>query len=197
MDKLVLFMNNTEYLKIILQHKNDTIDCCYEAEMILQQNNISTVIAHNTVLMYAEQLQQRLHLALNNQLQLDDSIINDPGYYWNRWLNEKNPDLVCTTTKNGTYWIGNTYFLWSTSGGAPHKFSTWLYNNHAGQIVLQVCPLFAGTLVDWDDALEMQAYQQWLKNEYQAFYTHVISTQTAQAWLDQINTIINEIKYNE
>lgn len=195
--KLLIFtLDNHEKLEILLNNKNDIIHCCYEASMALSINNENMIVSNSTITNYAERLHDKLALAINNKLRLDSSIIQGLGYYWNQWLNEDNPDLFYLQDQDSKYWIGINYFLWGTSGGAVNKFATWLYNDAQGNIIFEVTPLFPGTLVDWNDPVEMQAYQEWMKKKYKPFFTRIIPKDLAMQWLGQADTILTTIREN-
>ena len=189
-------LNQYEKLIISLKNQNDIIDCCYEASIVLNQNNEKVIIGNSTVFIYAELLKNKLILALSNKLQLDSSITRDLGYYWNQDLNEEDPKLFYLNDKDGKYWIGINHFLWGTAGGSERKFAAWLYNDSVGNITFQVTPLFSGTLVDWDDSIEVKAYQEWMETSYEPFFTRIIPKDVAMQWLDQANLILKTIDQN-
>ena len=193
---LHFILNQREKLTILLENQNDIIDCCYEASIVLNINDEKIIIGNNTVFIYAELLKNKLTLALSNKLQLDSSITRDLGYYWNQDLNEEDPKLFYLNDKDGRYWIGINHFLWGTVGGAERKFAVWLYNDLVGNITFQITPLFSGTLVDWDDPIEMQAYQEWMETSYKPFFTRIIPKEVAMQWLNQANLILKTIDEN-
>jgi len=198
MDKNLLHfvLNQREQLIILLENQNDIIDCCYEVSIILNIHDRKIIIGNSTIFVYAELLKNKLTLALSNKLQLDSSITRDLGYYWNQDINEEHPKLLYLNDKDGKHWIGIKHFLWGTAGGAEQKFAVWLYNDSVGNIIFQVTPLFLGTLVDWDDPLEMRAYQEWMKTSYKPFFTRITPKDIAIQWLNQANLILKNIDDN-
>ena len=193
---LTFTLNHHEKFIIKIDNSDDIIHCCYQSEVILFLNNKKIIIGKSIIADFAQELKNKLTLALLNELQLHISIQKNIGYYWNQWLNEDNPDLFYLQDQDSKYWIGINYFLWGTSGGAVNKFATWLYNDAQGNIIFEVTPLFPGTLVDWNDPVEMQAYQEWMEKKYKPFFTRIIPKDLAMQWLNQADTILTTIREN-
>lgn len=193
---VTFFLNDHEKIIILLEKQDDIIDFFYEASILLNINNHNIQIARGFINDYVERLSIKLRCALSHELQLNLAIKKTLGYEWNEWLNEDNPNIVLLEDSEGKYWPGINHFIYGTNGGAQNKFAIWLYNDLLNNIVFEITPLFPGTLVDWEDPVEVKAYQEWMKKSYKPFYTSIIPKEVAEQWLKQCKLLLQTIHDN-
>jgi len=197
LDLLTFFINNQECFVIQLDCPDNIIHSCNFSKISLKINHDNIIIGKSIIDDYAEVLKTKLTLALSNELKLHPSIQKNIGYYWNQDLNEENPNLVFNREKESKSWIGNIHFLWATDSSKKNqRYGTWLYNDKHGNIIFEVTPTYPDTFIDTQDPVDVKAYQEWMEKSYQPFYTHIISKEAAQQWLDQANLILETIKNN-
>jgi len=193
---LTFLLNDHEKVIILLKKQDDIIDFFYEAPIVLSIDNEDIEMVNGFVVDYIERLIIKLTSALSHELQLNSLIKKSLGFEWNQWLNEECPNIVFLEGKEGKYWQGMNYFIYGTKGGAENKFATWLYNDALNNIIFEITPLFQGTLVDWDDPVEVKAYQEWMEKSYKPFFTRIIPKDVAEQWLKQAKLILKTIQNN-
>lgn len=193
---LTFLLNDHEKVIILLKKENDIVDFFYGAPIILSIDNEDVEIVNGFVVDYIERLIIKLTSALSHELQLNSSIKKSLGSEWNQWLNEEHPNIIFLEGKEGKYWSGMNCFIYGTKGAAKNKFAIWLYNDALNNIIFEITPLFPGTLVDWDDPVEMKAYQEWMEKSYKPFFTRIIPRDVAEQWLKQAKLILKTIQDN-
>ncbi len=197
LDVLTFFINDQERFVILLDCPDNIIHSCNFSNLNLFVNDKQIIIGKSIVDDYAQELKSKLILALSNKLQLHSSIQKNIGYYWNQDLNEENPNIYFNGGNKGKSWIGNKYFLWATDSSKKYEqYGTWLYNDEQGNIIFEVTPTYPDTFVDLEDLADVKAYQEWMENSYQPFFTRIISKETAMQWLNQANQILEIIREN-
>lgn len=194
---LKFFIDQQEYFEIVLDCPKNIIHSCNFSLLSLMIDNRSVIIGKSIIDDYVQVLKKQLLLALANKLQLDASIQQDIGLYWNQELNEEDPSSILNYGINGNSWVGNKYFLWGTDSSKKYEqFGTWLYNNAQGDIIFEVTPVYPETFIDPMNIDEIQDYEQWMQNEYKPFLVRIIPKNIAMQWLEQIELILQKIRLN-
>lgn len=75
-----------------------------------------------------------------------------------------------------------------------HGFIIWIYNDDHNNIIFEVTPEYP-RCIDQENEIEVKNYQNWMKS-YQPLLISIISQETAQQWLKQAETILEEINKN-
>ncbi|HEV2916677.1 MAG TPA: hypothetical protein VGW78_02925 [Candidatus Babeliales bacterium] len=122
-NSIIFPLNESERIVIALEEPFDVVHCCYQAPIILYFENNKYSSKNDVIRYYIEIFIVLLSKALNNALELHDSIKKDIGYLANEELQNK-PGLVYKKTNTIASWVGEDYSLWSGD-----DFSTWLYND--------------------------------------------------------------------
>ncbi len=179
-------LNDTSIMKISSHMLIEQLSCCDDVVMILLINNKDYLLSTNTLHNNMYVLKNALKKALENQLQLHPSIMQDIGYLYNQMLQFKptNPVLVYEPD----YWVGLNNLLWNS------ELATWLYNDIDGNIILHITPLYPGNWTDiqFDDEANEIAYAKWIA-QYKPFWTTTLSPTVAQIWLDQAHVVFNRL----
>jgi hypothetical protein len=188
LDKYIFSLNNTEKI-IIRSQLEDVIHCCYEASIFLCQDTEEILLSIDSVRMNMGWFSEALNKALSNNLQLHASITQDIGFLFNRDRNEEKPDLAYEKIERVNFWVGDKYKLWS------YRVATWLYNDQAGNIILEITPIYPKTFRDPAKDLDIDDYEAWMKT-YEPMLIRTISVDTARTWLAQANDILKQIEEN-
>ena len=134
-------------------------------------------------------LKKLLTKSLFGNLQLHHSIHQNIGYLYNRQGND--PTFIATQytdQNNDTYWVGINYEL------GCYNYVAWIYNDEESNIIFEITPAYPRR-IDQGNPEELEHYQAWMQ-EYKSTYKTIISDQTAQQWLLQIQEILDAITQN-
>jgi len=75
------------------------------------------------------------------------------------------------------------------------KYTTWLYNNDNGTIILEVTPAYPY----WHCEIKKQKYyipfKKWMLR-YKPYFITALSRETAQQWLDQAEYVVKTVDEN-
>jgi len=129
-------------------------------------------------------LKALLTKAIDNRLILHDSIVNDIGYLWNEYLQDKiEHDFVQEPLEQSTCWVGTKYLLLST----PRSLSTWLYNE-GNDIYLEITPIYFWHFSDRKENEKFISYDEFIKH-YKPLVTIKIKKNVAQKWLKIVSKL--------
>lgn len=135
--------------------------------------------------------------ALNNELQLHESITQDFRYLNNiflehnqeRALDDNDDDywLPCPgfvyPEDNCWFWIGMNYQVWR-----HRPWVTWMYNDKNGNIILEITPEYPYLFTNGKRKIK-KPFQEWLKS-YKPLVVRIVPVEVAVQWLEQANKII-------
>lgn len=184
-----LKFNKNEKIIIKSEVPLENINYYSDASFFLISNAEKTIFFKDSLKYGIEILHIMLNKALNNDLQLHNSIKQDIGYLYNEEIQNKE-GLFYEQLEGRKFWVGRNYHLW----GYNH-LTTWLYNSSNADIILEVTPIYPGSFSDQKKAAQKISYNDWLIN-YKPYLLKILSKNTAQQWLEQTQNILNQIKYN-
>src|SRR3990167_1820900 len=121
---------------------------------------------------------------IEGKLHLHESIKDNLGFMWNENLQGKSGFFMVKTSDNsGIYWVGSDYKILSTFGNTNPHVSTWLYNDHEGNIIFEVTKTYKwSTQKDDRKDPEFMTYKKFMK-DYQPLIYRVIPRDVAIQWL--------------
>lgn len=170
---------------ITLEQNNLPIDAdcpCHITFNYLDQKNFLT--QDTTLESFIAPFHKLLRKGLHQQIKLHPSMVANPGYLYNQWLNEENSNLFNITDQhNEINWVGFKYQL------TNHPYASWIYNNAQGDIIFEMTAVYPASLINENNPIEVQAYKKWMQN-YKPFIHEIISKETAQQWLQQTTEIM-------
>ena len=184
----------TEKIIIQLDLSLDRLDCCYIVDILLSQFNQEYTLSNEPVRCAMEDLTKFLKQALNNELQLHESITQNIGYLCNEYWQEKEGFVIDHLTNETSIWVGYRYRLWE---GNNNNVSTnsWIYNDNNGAIILEITPSYPYTFCEPAEEPDYIPYDEWIKT-YKPYLIKTLSIETAQKWLEQSKYITKVIQTN-
>lgn len=199
----VLKLNEFESIKFITEDNinfNKLDLCCSEVlAYFIHEKNKQFCIGEKTAGVFFDMLITRLEKAINNKLYLEKSLMQDLGIMYNEYCHQlPNIDskflMIPTKSKETTYWIGLDYKVWSTYNTTKPPFSTWLYNDEKGNIILKITKDYPWLFLpdDLDDP-DFITYDHFMKN-YTSFFTRIIPKDVAEQWLKQCKLLLQTIQ---
>jgi hypothetical protein len=195
--EIIFLLSKDERIILELEDPLTEIHCCYYAKTAFMQKRRKFFIGNdsvrNNILIFKDALEQ----ALSNKLKLHKSITADVGYVYNEYLRLFYKDLFKVKSifpyeriGEQEYWVGDRYHLWGYGARVP-----WIYNDSDDSIIFEVTPYYPGGFGNPKRAAKFTPYKQWIK-KYKPYLIRIISRNVAQQWLDQCNTILNQIEEN-
>lgn len=190
--QLVLQLNKLTSIKIDSFDVIATLYPCDEVIVKLCHENNEYLLGEDCVREELESIYGLLSNALRNNAQLHESIKQDIGYLWNEEMQDK-PGLTYATLDSGTtYWMGLRNLVWSTRSNAKLVLSTWLYNDSAGSIVLEITASYPWHRKKPKRNESFVSYEQWLQ-KYKPFAKFTIPHNIAIIWKEQIEAALESI----
>lgn len=195
-NQIIFDLNKLERIVIDIDEPIQELNYYSQGVCFFVSNNDMYSMGKDTVRYNVQCLRNKIFKALNNQLQLHESITKDIGYLYNQ-DQQKRPGLIHDTDKDGESWVGYRYYLWGVN------LITWIYNDKNGDIILEITPRFPGKpKYKWQkepfskEEIENFAwYEEWIK-QYQPFLTRTITRETAEKWAQQSKAILDIIENN-
>jgi hypothetical protein len=194
MNELICKLSEFESIKITVEENIDfnQIDfCCSEVQAcFLNKQQHQLCIGQDTAGSFFTAFISNLKKNINNKLQLHESINQNLGFMENKYCHElphQNPEFIMVPTSDNSskYWVGANYKIWSTYNTTKPMLAAWLYNDHDGQIILEVTPLYKWSFFpDNLEDPEFITYEEFMK-DYKPLIHRVITLKVAIAWLDQ------------
>lgn len=191
----ISFILNSE-LRLILEltESLECVDCCYRGNIILSQGCRKISLSNDSIRYDMERLSAILKKALSKDLQLDTSISEDIGYLCNEYYQNKEGFVLYDFIDGGSDWVGYRYHLWESCKNKI-RYMTWIYNDKNGTIIFEVTPCYPYLFCDPAEEPDYVSYDQWIK-DYKPYLVKTISTEVAQQWLEQANSIVEQIGLN-
>jgi hypothetical protein len=163
--------------------------------VIYKDKNCSYLVEDDCIQSVLDIFCTLLDQSLRNALLLDDSILNDIGYVWNKEL-RGDDGLRYEKMEGRDYWVGLRNALWSTPGDVEPNLTTWLYNDKNGAIVLEITPNYPWHFRDSEPNEKFISYQEFMRG-YKPYLKKNIAKDVAEKWLEQAKQILMIIKSNE
>ncbi|MBP6870238.1 hypothetical protein KBC04_05120 [Candidatus Babeliales bacterium] len=169
---------------ILIEESDEPINADFECQIAFEDQGQRIFITQDSTLdIFISTLHKLLRKGVHQELLLHKSMIENPGYLYNQWLNEADTNLIYLTNQyHETYWVGFKYQLTS------HVYTSWIYNNKKGDIIFEMTPIYPASLIDESNPIEVANYKKWMKN-YQPVVTEIIPKEIAQQWLAQTTEI--------
>ena len=174
--------DNEQIIVKVDEYSIDVPYCFYEAHFYMIQGNHEVLLSYDSLASHIEGFIIALNLSLQNKRQIDLSLAQNIGYYWNESINGPDED----NPFNENYSILKKYTPWGA------HTSTWLYNNASGDIILEITPYYPHT---YSIEYSYQDFLEWMKN-YKPLFKTIIPRKTAQQWLAQATQILTTIDEN-
>ena len=135
-------------------------------------------------------LKALLTKAIDNRLILHDSIVNDIGYLWNEYLQDKKEhNFVEKPLENSTYWVGQTHHLCESK-----KWDTWLYNKNDA-IYFEITPSYHWHFCKPQKNEKFVSYKKFVK-KYKPLAIIKIDKKVAQRWLKIVSRLLATAQKN-
>jgi len=185
MNQIILRLSKKEAITIDLNFKN--IDfCCTRTKSYFisdQQLLISQQFAGSLFVSFLK----KLKLSIENKLQLHTSLTQNLGFMWNELLQGKSGFFIIPTSDGSSkYWIGLNYYVCETLNNAKPPVTTWLYNDHHGNIIFEVSKTYKWSTQEDDlDDPEFMTYDEFIK-DYKPLIQRVIPREVAILWVEQL-----------
>ncbi len=181
MKELIFKLDELEFIKFVPDHDlncEETKHCCDHAKIYFIHEQQSLLIGQNPSGDILNQFAKNLGNALDNKLQLHESITQNLGFMINEYYHQ-----IFSPNSESSYWVGLNYEIWSTMGDANTYTTTWLYNDDKGDIILEITPLYTWSFQENEIENPMfTTYDEFIKN-YKPILRRVIPHKIAQAWL--------------
>lgn len=195
-EKIILEFEDPEMPGLIYEDPLDEIDCCYEGSIIFVKNNEQTLLSLDAIREEMYMLRVVLEKALQNRLQLHDSIKEDIGFmynqynyiFWSRGI-IRPEGFVYETKEKSSWWVGEKYKLWL------NNYASWIYNNVDGEIVFEITPFYPYLHGKRKQVENYISYKKWIKN-YKPYLIKKITKEVAQKWCEWAIKIENHINAN-
>ena len=177
------------YIEIISECSRDDITAYSWGDVLFYYNNeIYQIDGESTTTVFLYALEKLLKKSLFGNLVLDDSLDNNPGYMWNKWINNDNWSYIqYTDINNDTYWVGMRYKL-----SSYEEYAAWIYNDENYNIIFEVTPCYPLGCIDQENPEEVTQYKKWLES-YQPIFKTIISPDMAHQWIAQAQETIDLI----
>jgi hypothetical protein len=192
-DKIAFSLGQQEGIEIEIPCKVGDILRYDEVKVFFRcQDKKEYLIYKDFAIAALTELTSLLELAIKDELNLDKSMTEDIGYWWNQHLQGKD-SLSDSLVNESISSAALRTLLWS----AARRSSTWLYNRD-GKIFLEITPTYPWHF-DNDEAESNKRYilyDEFIKN-YKPYVIRELSKKTAQRWLKQAQELIQIIESND
>src|SRR5439155_26455584 len=125
------------------------------------------------------------------RLSVDQSITEDIGYMWNRALHGDSG-----LEYHDIFWVGLRNLVWQSPGNIQPNYATWLYNDAAGNIILEITETYFWHHSEPTMGINYISYEEFMQ-DYKPFIVRTIPRKTAQNWLHQAESVLGILKKNE
>jgi hypothetical protein len=201
MNELILRLSDLEYIKIATDDGVDfkEIDYCCSPTKVYFVNQQELRICQESIGIVFEGWIARLKKAIDNKLLLHESLTEDLGIIWNYKSCQIPYNFFMMPTQDGKnlYWVGSNYKIGGTFYDTDYEVTTWLYNDEAYNIVLEVTPFYKWSLDEPEiDDPDFITYDEFMKN-YKPLIHRVIPHQIAVQWLEQLMQVYRSFFTNE
>lgn len=182
--EFVFKLSNALQIIMVVKEPLNEIHCCTEAPIYLIHGDKRIVLSKDSIRENMQVLSNVLKRALNDELRLHESIKKDIGYLLNEEF-QGNAGLTYKKLEGRDHWVGFIHLIWS------YHIATWIYNDEEGKIIIEFTPVYEGHFKD-DHSIN---YAEWLK-DYKPYLITKISKETAEEWLIQADSILEQIENN-
>ena len=194
MNSLILKLSQNESIKIITEENIDfnQVDfCCSELQAyFISEKKEQLCIGEKTASSFLIAFIRNLKKVIANELQLHESITQNLGFMENEdchdYPHEKSEFfMIPSFSGKSTYWIGMDYRIFSTYNTTKPMVATWMYNDHASNIIFEITPLYKWSFFpDNPEDPDFITYDEFMK-DYKPLIHRVIPRDVAIAWLEQ------------
>ena len=190
MNKLILKLSEVELIEFVADNNIDfeRIDyCCGGVKAyFINEKEERLCIGQESAGLFFEALITPLKKSVNNKLQLHESLTQNLGVLWNEKFQGKSGFfMVPTLSGKGKYWIGLDYEIWEVSDGINQYVTTWLYNDHEGNIILEVTKFYKWSIREPElEDPSFETYEEFMK-DYKPLIHRIIPHDVAVQWLGQ------------
>ncbi len=192
MNKLTLKLSENELIEIVTDNNIDfkKIDFCCGNVKAYFVNEQRLRIGQQSTGVFFEALIRILKQVIDIKLKLHESLTQDLGFMYNDYFHDlpnKKPKfiMVLASDSSSSYWVGANYKIWNTNKDANPYVTTWMYNDHEGNIIFEVTKFYKWSMQEDDlDDPEFETFDEFMK-DYKPLIHRVIPRDAAIAWLDQ------------
>lgn len=184
-------INATEYLEIRTEDllPLDQVYSCYILDIWFVGLNQEFKFADEDAGSFCCTIQHKIPKLLNKNLVIDPKKSADLGFLLNQESqNIEVPEYGCSDY----YFFGNSY------SSERRYYSSWMYNDLEGNIILEICPKYSWNDEDEHDVNypDFVSYDQFMKN-YQPIIVRTIEPKYLRQWLHQVNILDPIFEKNE
>ena len=200
MKKLILKLSEFINIKIV---PSDDIDLeqmyfCTDVKVFFQDENL-LLIGEEWAGEIFEQFFSHLKKAINNELQLHESLHQNLGFIYNDFFDNIPDSMMVSSLDNvSKHWVIYDYKMWATTKDLSLRVATWLYNDDKGNIILEVTktyPWFYAQDEDIEDP-DFVYYEDFIK-DYKSIIYCIIPRDKAIEWLNEAEEWLSVFLKNE
>jgi hypothetical protein len=180
-------------LVITLDIPIEEIGCCYRIPVYMVDGKKKIILSNNTVQSDLQTLNSFLMQTLGGDFVLHASIVDDIGYLYNEYYQNKSKYIEVQVGRVIT-WVGYKYQLWQAYY-RKKRFVTWMYNNVNGDIIFEITPFYPFLFCNPAQEPNYIIYEEWIK-KYKPYFIKIISREIAQQWLVKSSSILEQIDKN-
>jgi hypothetical protein len=190
-------LNDTEKIIISFKDPLEYIGWNYSEPILFLYNKKLIILADGPTYFNVRDFRDQLDNVLRNRLPLQKSITKNIGFLYNQYIQNynlyyKNRTFFVSTGNRRARWSGYQNYVWEASQN-EQKYTTWLYNDPNGQILLTITPTYPYSHITKRHIYI--PYKKWIL-KYKPYYTAIISKETAQQWYNQADMIVKAIDEN-
>jgi hypothetical protein len=195
-DLSVFRINKNATLKLHREDSNEAFDLFPydQIKISLQTMTENCVLVHEELDGTLTSFKYLLGRALEKKIHIHPSIKQNIGYTWDQVLHDKTSIEYVITPESGM-WVGKKNLLWSTRSSGRPSLTTWLYNSD-DLIVMEITPTYSWHFSDPKKGEKFIEYDEFMKS-YKPFFKTIITPETAQKWIKQIDSLLAIVKENE
>jgi len=201
MNELILNISNFEFLKIIPCYNINfqQVKLCTNLKIYFQ-NQSTLCIDTNEAGEIFRSLISHLEKAVDNKLQLHESLTQNIGFMYNEYFdNRLESMMVYSEDKSKKHWVMYDYKMWSGSTtDINNRITTWLYNDKDGNIILEMTKTYSWFYIQDSDIKrsDFVYYEDFIK-DYKSLAYCIISQEIATSWLKQAKKLLQIFAENE
>ena len=197
---LELPINSTDSEKFVISMNNDeakSMTLFSFAEIRYISAKQSFTLCRDEIRDILESLSSQLAACLQKTQIPDPSIKQYLGYHQTQdYKKDNRKDLAYKTLPDGyTLWVGRKHSLYASVIGR-NRPSSWLYNDTAGNIILEISPIYPWLFDEVKPGEIFIKYSDWMK-AYKPYEIIQIPRESAKEWLKQINILMQKVKRSD
>ncbi len=184
-----------EHIKFVIELDDplQLIHCCYWVKIFLVCGQEQRLIGDDVLIYYLEILRYQLERALNNELQIHQSIHEDIGILYNKYKMGAAKVIYEKSKEGSKIWVGDRYELWGYG-----LLTSWIYNTVNGSIMVECSDIYPGIFIESisdEERKHLEPFKKWVQN-YKPYFVQEISRDVAQQWLSQAKSLLSTIQEN-